>query len=271
MKKLSILTMVTNPDERQEKWREALANYCRLADEVIVVNGGKKLEYPDAKVKFIDLFWPEDWDWEELPLHLNAGKRACTGDWILKLDIDQIVHETEHKKLRDWIERRHGWVDLLKLIKMNFVAKMRWYSKGSQPILFRNQSDIGFGFAEDFPEGDLCMPIRIYDWTGPVPRGKTIKTEDTDCHYWNFSYTFRTEAMARERYLKMCHAFLKYYKSTALGKNDEEHWQNFIQAVMAKWSRCKFTAEPEEIPSDIRMAILGLKPEEKGFNIWGRV
>lgn len=271
--RLSILTMVTNPDEREERWREALANYCGLADEVIVVNGGKELSYPDPKVKFVNMEWPEDWDWEELPRHLNFGKSHCTGDWILKLDIDQLVHESEYERIRFWIERRSPWTDMLKLVKINFVAKMRWYSKGSQPILFKNLPDIGFGWIEDFPEGDLCMPMRVtdWDWRPNVPLGKNITPEDTDCHYWNFSYTFRTEAMARERYIKMARAFKKFYDSSKLGNNDEEHWQNFLDGVQAKWSRCNSTAKPEELPVAIRQAIVDLKPEEKGFNIWGRV
>ena len=98
--KLSIITTVTNPDKYQYAWRETLKNYCALADEVIVVNGGESLdlgqiERQNAVLKQVMLPWPEKWHWRELPIHINAGLSEATGDWVLKMDIDYLIKECD--------------------------------------------------------------------------------------------------------------------------------------------------------------------------------
>lgn len=270
--KLSILTMVTKPDERQDLWREALQNYCALADEVICVNGGPTLTYPDSKVKFVDLFWPEEWDWEELPKHLNAGLAACTGDWVLKLDIDQLIAEKDFNKLRSLLPKIPETVDLLSLVKLNYVANMKYYSKNTQPILFRRKPDIGFGVINGLPKGDLCMPMRIVEiGANGVPIGEEIPSENTDCFYWNFSYTFKTEEVAKAHYLRMCRAYRKYYKDNVLGANDEESWQQFMHMVLEKYKKAIHEVTYYELPESMRRPINQIKPEQKGYNIWGNI
>ena len=36
--KITLLTTITNPEERQDKWKEALACYMQIADELIIEN-----------------------------------------------------------------------------------------------------------------------------------------------------------------------------------------------------------------------------------------
>jgi hypothetical protein len=269
--RLTIITMITKPDERQDKWREALQNYLELADEVVCVNGGPHLEY--AGVKMLDMPWPDDWDWQELPKHLNFAKEHATGDWILKLDIDQLIHEKEFTKLRKVIETIPHDVDVLSLMKFNFVAKMRYLVKNTQPILFRNKPEIGFGYALDFPNGDCCMPIKILEWESVygMPVGETMYHMHTDCAYWNFSYTFKTKDVAREHYLRMCRAYRRFYKDDGLGHDDRSSWEQFMEMTYAKYVKTHSEAALSEIPWTLRGAIQNLKPEEKGFNFWGEV
>lgn len=268
--KLTVLTMVTKPDERQDLWREAVANYCRFADEVVIVNGGPKLEYPDEKVRFVDCPWPDEWDWEELPKHLNVGKACCTGEWILKLDIDQFIHEKEFEKLRKILSKVPETTELLSLTKLNFVHSMRYFSKNTQPILFRNRPHIGFGFVLDFPNGDLCMPMKLIEFgEDGVPIGEALPSENTDCYYWNFDYVFKTKEVTREHFARMARAYRKYYKNpVTLGSDDEGAWRSFINMHLDRFSKCKEQASLSEIPAEIREAIANLKPEQKGFNLW---
>lgn len=271
--------MVTKPDERQDLWREALDNYCALADEVVVVNGGSTLAFnhnKTSKVKIVDLDWPEQWDWETLPEHLNFGLSHCTGDWVLKLDIDQLIHEKEFEKLKSILKRVPETTDLLSLTKLNFVAKMRYFAKNTHPILFRRKPDIGFGYINGLPKGDLCMPMRInpgefLNGDQRVPIGEEIPAETTDCYYWNFSYTFKTEAVAKAHYHRMARAWKAFYKNDALGTDDEDIWNDFIRVTVSKFGRAKEAAEPHELPASIREAIINLKPEQKGYNIWNRI
>jgi len=40
--KISIFTTITNPEENQYPYLEAIASYLALADEVVIVDGGGK-------------------------------------------------------------------------------------------------------------------------------------------------------------------------------------------------------------------------------------
>ena len=102
---IGIIVTITNPDQREDKWREALRCYSDLADEIVVVNGGGPVHYSLdfcdlTKVKEVKLPWPKEWNWVELPRHLNAGLEALTTEWCLKIDIVYPRHLRESALIR---------------------------------------------------------------------------------------------------------------------------------------------------------------------------
>lgn len=270
--------MVTNPDERQEMWREAVANYSQLADEVVVVNGGKELDanIPNFRqgcvLKFVMNEWPEQWRWQKLAEQLNSGLDACTGDWVLKLDIDQLIHKNDYARIKEAINNCRPEIEVLRLIKMNYVVNRRYYSKGAQPILFRRTPEVRFGFMPNFPMGDLCIPMRA---TGMgedgIPIGEPITSDILDAHYWNFSYTFKTIEVAKAGFWRMARAYKDFYKSGALGDNEEESFQKLIDLTIDRLGKCQDTAEWHELPEEIVPALQALKEEQCGFNLWGQI
>ena len=106
--KLSIFTTITNPIERQDAYMEAIESYLAIADEVVVVDGGsidgsyENIALSSAEIK--NYIWPKEWEWEQLPRSLNVGLKACTGDWVIKADIDYIFHEKDRGELRRQLE-----------------------------------------------------------------------------------------------------------------------------------------------------------------------
>ena len=270
--KLTVLTMITKPDERQDKWREALQNYLSFADEVVCVNGGSKLEFEG--VKMIDREWPDDWKWQQLPDQLNFGKIHCTGDWILKLDIDMMLSPLDYYKLRKFLDNFDNEnIDSVKLSKLNFVADMRYYSKSSHPILFRNKPDIGFGWVKDFIESDNCVPMRItgYDYIRGMFEGIMLGSVLAPVSYWNFSYTFKTKKVAKAHYGRMARAWKLFFNNNNIGQDEEEAWKNFKNDLKRKVKRATYKVELGQLPKEIRSAIKNLTPEQKGYNAWGQI
>ncbi len=271
--KLSVLTLVTNPDERQEMWREAVSNYCKLGHEVVVVNGGKPLTYDDPKVKIVDMDWPEEWDYSEFPRHLNFGIKNCTGDWIIVLMIDHMISEREHRAFRQYLETVPKDIDLVKLSKLNFIADMMYAPKGTHAICFRNKPDIAFGFIRDFPQGDLCIPMRVEDWNPAehpnMPIGVTMQTVASGFHFWNFNYTFRTKEVARWCFWRNTKAYRASYKSDLIGYDEASSWDAFLEMMHKKFALCNQRAGLHELPESIQDAIKNLKPEQLGYNFWG--
>ena len=84
MFKLSIATSYTNPEKRMDPWREALACYEDLADEV--VRSGED--------------WPYEFTWDYIGKVFNESYQKATGEWVIRMDLDYFFHEKDFENIR---------------------------------------------------------------------------------------------------------------------------------------------------------------------------
>ena len=89
MNSLSIFTSMTNPEARNDPWKEALSCYESLADEVVIV--GKD--------------WPYDFSWDFIGKTFQKGFDECNSDWVIRMDIDYFFHENDFYKIRNALEK----------------------------------------------------------------------------------------------------------------------------------------------------------------------
>ena len=277
--KLSILTTITNPVERQDRWVEAIACYKELADEVVVVDGSdiqKKDFVVDQvnKVKYVHLPWPQDWNWIELPKHLNAGLEVCTGDWILKLDIDQFINEKDFDGLRGLLTNADEHEDALTLQKMSMLYGGRYFQKGPMSVLFRNKPYIKIG--KDINERtDLCFPIKFkeYESVGDyqLPTGTTLPTGKLGIQYWNYDYFFKTKEFTQKEFWRFSQAYHRYFGAWTFGTNEEVAMKVFLNMMKGRYVRAPYTYKLEDHSKYIRKAVEELKLEQFGYNGWGLV
>lgn len=278
--KLTILTTITRPNERQDKWIEALSCYHELADEVIVVNGSGlmpiqiKARFP--KVKEVSLFWEHDWNWIELPRHLNAGLDEATGDWVLKLDIDQLIHEDDFSALRELLADIPKECHSATMQKMSLTYAKKYYEKGSQEVLFRRLKGIRFG-KNIQRKTDLCFPVDTNGIKGfetvdgyVLPLGKSLKSYRTRFHYWNYDYFFKTEEFTKKEFWRMAQAYQRYFGEYAFGDSEEASFQCFLNMVHSRYLKSPYTAELETHPKFIQDAVKTLTSKQLGFNCWGK-
>lgn len=284
--KLSIITTITNPEKRQDPWIEAINNYLDLADEVIVVNGGEAFEYEtfsnNPKLKQILLPWPEDWNFQELPRHLNAGLKEATGDWVLKLDIDQFIHENDFQTVRKAFESCYAPV--MTFQKYTVLPGKSLLQKGEIicAINKRHYPEICFG---DDPESDtdLCMPLyptAIRQVNAPeldyaMPIGPLVKYEEagrSGITIWNFDYTFKTAEFTRREFYKFSKAWQNYFGKTSWGHSEEESFKVFINNMSGRCQKAPYQiTNLDVLPKYIREKYQNLKKEEFGFNGWGLI
>jgi len=282
--KISILVMITNPEERQDKWQEAFKCYEDFADEVVVVNGGDtapSMEYlkNHPKIKIVDLLWPYEWNWAELPNHLNAGREQCTGDWIIKLDIDQFLDskdfETIRKRLADCpIECQQATFQ-----KISPLYGGKYYQKGGIPIAFRNLPHIKIG--KNLQEKtDLCFAV---DTTGfkdqtekvdlgyciyEMPVGNSLNTYRTRVSYWNYDYYFKTKEFTKKEFWRFSKAYQRYYGIWKFGSTEKKSFMLFMGMQKGRNNRGIPEYSLDKHPSYIREAVKNLIPEQLGFNGW---
>ena len=291
--KISVLTTITNPDDRQDKWIEAMQCYLDLADELVVVNGGtpateelKKNLLP--KVKLVELPWPHAWNWIELPRHLNVGLQACTGDWVIKLDVDQFFHEDDIPKVREELAKVPSNYIAVTFQKMSMAYEKKYYQKGGQPIAFRKYPSIAIGKNLDRAT-DLCYPVQqtgvqvLYETMintqgqeietnykyYELPIGHDVKTGKIGLHFWNYDYFFKTQDFTRKEFWRFSQAYHRYFKSWQFGDSEEAAFQVFLNMLKGRYNRSPYEYTLEEHPKYIRKAVEELKPEQFGFNAWG--
>src|SRR5687768_2197864 len=100
--KLGVFTTTTNPVWRGDNIVDALNCYDELADEVVMINGAvdsdKRIEI-DRRLQ-LDYLWPQEFSWEFIGQQFQRGYEACTGDWVVRMDIDCMFHENDFEALR---------------------------------------------------------------------------------------------------------------------------------------------------------------------------
>lgn len=231
------LTMITQPDHRQDPWRESLEQMLSVFDGVIVVYGHES-DHNELKVcfgreiqvgKLIPryLHWPQpEWSYEELPKHLNTGLEIAyamakmgRADWAIKLDIDNFIHESQGEALRQALATAKGsgyW--LASLQKYQFHMVDRCFEKGKMPLAINLHSGQPIFYGFDLTRyTDLCQPI-VREWSHvklpsnpayglteersyEIPSGMKVpdnKVFFTGVHVWNYDYSFKSRERATE-------------------------------------------------------------------------
>ncbi len=285
--KISIITTITDPKSRQDKFEEAFRCYSDFADEVIIVNGGKPIytdgHGPFEKLKFVNLEWPEEWSWVELPRHLNAGLEKCTGDWVIKLDIDQFIHENDFGLIRRFLESCPSDGDVVTFQKMTPLYGGKYYQKGPTPIAFRRKLHIVIG--KDMSTAtDLCFPIsqtgvevitQVNTETGEaeslydLPIGDTLKRVRGREHFWNYDYFFKTQEFTKKEFWRFSRAYHRHFNDWRFGSTEEASFEKFMNGMKAKYKRAPYEYKFSDHPKYIREAVENLTPEQFGYNAWG--
>ena len=279
--KISILTTLTNPTERQDKWIEALSNYLEFADEVVVVNGGKPIVFvdvkPNPKLRIVEMPWPYVWNWVELPHHLNFGLQYCGGDWIIKLDIDQFIHERHYDELRQKLAECPDECYVATMQKMSFTYAKKYYQKGEQPVCFRNKEFIKIG-KDINKRTDLCFPVDTRNIKGfetvagkILYLGTTLPTYKTGVKYFNYDYFFKTQEFTKEEFWRFSQAYYDYFKEWTFGDSKERAFEVFINMLRGRHERAPYTEDDNTHSKWIKQAVAQLTPEQFGYNGWGLI
>lgn len=289
--KLSIFTLLGNigntPDYWQYAWREALECYLELADEVVVVFGGENDYIKSDKahevrdntfIRFIDQPWPYNFHWSEIAKHFNAGYEACTGDWVLKMDIDYFIHENQFETLRKYLEigtaENHPALALNKFTIMN---RDRAYTKVQAPFAINKKlmkDSVAFGKATDEPHNAWGYPImkRGFDEEIGLPYGTLLKqARHTDINLWNYDNCFRDKERTAEHFLRFSQARIKAGFKPEWGTTKEEALQKFAVQAMSRLWKTDSNYQPlteNSHPKWIKDRVKNLTSEQFMFNNW---
>ena len=294
--------MITNPDYREDPWRESIAQALDVFDAVFVVCGRREdvaqvyEAFPTdrgdrLRAEFLD--WPQpEWSYEELPRHLNFGIERVLAEldptWIFKFDIDVAVHEHDRDRLRwELLRLFNARKALATFEKLQFFQVRRAYEKGKIPLALNVALYPQMRYGHDSTRyTDLCQPIipsgevSTMNPTGhPIPKGLPVegfKVASTGLRIWNYDYSFKTKERATELLFHFDRSHALFWSAGYGGKKLEEITPEtalgeYLELVRGRAKKCLKRFEPAEHPHHFRRIVAEIRPEQFGHSLWNEI
>lgn len=137
-------------------WKESIDSVLRIADEIIVVHGGKRdgeggrpayqylVDLQDPRIRILEFPWPAIFDWRQIARSCTFGHLHARGKWCFRVLADEVL-PPELSKIRDELEFAPQEVKI--------VSVSRWYLLGNKyacpfhdkPLFLRNDKSVGYG------------------------------------------------------------------------------------------------------------------------------
>ncbi len=263
--KFSVFTTATDPILRGDLWHESIDCYEALADEVVVVNGGGILPlrgFSDhLNIKVVQSPWNHEFSWKFIAEQFQRGYDACTGDWVIRADLDMIFHENDYFAIRKACEENNE-APGLSFLKRQFILPDRFNLK-SRLIIAVNKGRYGDRIKFDGGgESDLCAPSVDGKYMAPGTAPETY------IPFWNYEKIIKTKSQITEDSGRMDRAYHKQFGKYQLSKDgsDESAFEGYMRMVTGRFSKPNEHVKLEDHPRVMWDVIRGLNPEQFGYS-----
>jgi hypothetical protein len=275
--KLSIFTTITNPFERMDPYLEAIESYLDLADEVVIMNGDHSEHLPhfhrifgkldkSDKIKVVTRYWPDEFPWEFIGQQFQRGYDACTGDWVIRADLDYIFHERDMGKIRTFLEiLSANDTPAASFWKYQFLL-VDGYQIKSRPVIAINKRKFGNRIKLN-GGGDLCAPtLDGYELTSDM-------VPEIRCPIYNYDFCFKTQGVVAQDFSRFTRAWNRHFGDWPFGgPTPEMALQGFKEMMLGRFTgRERQHIALEKHPKYIQDTIRNMTPEMFGHSLWGMV
>lgn len=309
---ISVLTTQTYAMQRQDPFIEALRNYLDFADEVVIVDGDKEgltsefvnrlMRMSDSifsKIKLVNYEWPDEFEWSHIGKAFQKGYEAATGKFVVKLDLDQFIHEDDFEAIREFSKGQTAPV--CRMPKKQFLRCDYFKAKAHLPFVLnkgkygdRIRLDSGIDLCEPSIDGEHIdldtmpivarkIPIVISDSVTPeqiknrVPNyfieGGVKYTYTDEIPIWNYDKSFCDKKVIAKEFARFGRAWKRTFGNTPFSEGDEsKSLDEFMRLMKGRWSRHGWTkCELEDHPKYVQELIKNLTPDRFGFNGFGEL
>lgn len=257
---LGIFTTLTDPSRRGDCWIPAVQCYAELADKVVIINGGtEKFDNLPSNVQVIDSEWTEEFDWTLIGKQFTKGYDSLDTSWVLYLDIDMLIHETDFSLIRRMFEDNPN-IPAMSFWKYQFILPDR-YNLKSRLVLAVNKKLLGDRVKFD-SGGDLCRPS--IDGVEIDPS----TTMEMRVPVYNYEKIKKTKEQVSDDVGRMERAYLRHFGHTQYGDGSDA-LTNWHEAQKGKLQKPQQKILLEEHPIYMREVIKKLKPDQFGYDGWG--
>lgn len=149
--KISAFCLTTNAFKMQFPFIESIKSFLPIVDELIVVDGGSTdgtiraiQKIDDEKIRIVcdkDTKWEDDWEYWRMGHNFNRGFNECSGDIVIKFDVDYVAHDSCYELGENGHSFRDDCEHILKTGKKtltfsrrNFIVIDRYFFKSRKTL-----------------------------------------------------------------------------------------------------------------------------------------
>ncbi len=245
MSSFSIFTTMTNPDDRNDPWRESINCYESLADKVIVVGDD----------------WPYEFDWGVFNKIYQDGFDRCDTDWVMRMDLDYFIHENDISKIRSSLDKYSEYPAIV-LPQYQFFTYDRYQVKTKLCLLLNKKKypKIKLDGGTDKMLATLNGELLTYK---NVPQIKVP--------IWQYDSMFRTKKIISEDRARFARAWKRTFGDYGDrgGENPQIAFDAWFEMIKQRYSKHLFRSSIEKHPKFIKKKLELLNDNQFGFDAFG--
>ena len=233
---------MTNPEDRNDPWKESLNCYESLADEVNIVGED----------------WPHEFDWGIFNKIYQAGFDKCETDWVMRMDLDYFIHENDINVIKESMER-YSDSPAIVLPQFQFFTYDRYQIKTKLCLILNKKRfpEIKLDGGTDRMLATLNGEILTYK---NVPQIKVP--------IWQYDSMFRTKEIIGKDRARFARAWRRTFDDFGDRGGDDpdiafDAWFNMIKS---RYKKHLFNKKLENHPIYILKKLEGLQNDQFGYS-----
>jgi len=242
---LSIFTSMTDPDKRNDAWKEAINCYEDFADEVVIV--GKD--------------WPKEFSWDHIGKTFQEGFDKSTSDWVIRMDIDYFFHEKYKNRIRKAINKYNEF-PVLAFPQYQIFTPDRYQLKTRICLAFNKKK---------YPNillnggGDLTLATLNNELFNPK------KVPNINMPIFQYDSIFRTKEIIEEDRARFARAWIKHFGTNESrgGETPKLAFDAWFEMVKDRYPKHTFKLKLEEHPKYIRNKLSEIQKDQFGYDAFG--
>lgn len=197
--KISAYTFVRNGIEMGYPFIESIQSAIDLVDEYIVVLGDSTdgsrealLQLNNYKLKIIDTVWDMNIraGGKLFAIQSNIGLDNVFGDWVLHLQADEVLHEKDIQKLKDYIYlyNNHPKIEALLFPFLNFRGDYNHIHTGRQAHRFEIRAFKNNSLIRSYKDSQGFRKYSSLKGYRQDERGEKLKVAKIDVPVYHYNY-----------------------------------------------------------------------------------
>ncbi len=243
--KISVFTSMTNPEKRNDPWAEAVECYENLGDELVIVGDD----------------WPFDFKWDHIGKTFQKGFDQCSGDWVIRMDLDYFFKKNDMKKIRDFLLANND-APAVAFPQYQIFTPDRYQLKTKLCLAINKRK---------FPDiklnggGDLCQPTL---------NGKQLFHRDVpnlNVPIYQYDSIFRTKEIISEDRARFARAWFSFFNSwdDRGGPTPELAFDAWFNMIQKRYCYHVLRLKTNDHPIFIKDRLSSIKKNQFGYDAFG--